>query len=129
MNKIISPIAIDMGAKNTGVYLQHFEQGEDPTTSGNSAGRTIVIDGDSITWSQVNRTQKRHQVRGNKRRKLAKRLLLVILGKSYGISPISMAIGEIILFMFFLPSYFYSSVKISDQISLQILCIETHTLA
>ena len=86
MNKIISPIAIDMGAKHTGVYLQHFEQGEDPTTSGNSAGRTIVIDGD-ITWSQVNRTQKRHQVRGNKRRKLAKRLLLVILGKSYGISP------------------------------------------
>jgi hypothetical protein len=34
MSKIISPIAIDMGAKNTGVYLNHFEQGEDPTTSG-----------------------------------------------------------------------------------------------
>ncbi|WP_424946767.1 hypothetical protein [Candidatus Spongiihabitans sp.] len=73
--KIISPIAIDMGAKNTGVYLNHFVQGEDPTTSGNSLGKTIVIDSQKITWSQVGRTQKRHQIRGNKRRKLAKRLL------------------------------------------------------
>jgi hypothetical protein len=63
MSKIISPIAIDMGAKNTGVYLNHFEQGEDPTTSGNIQGKTIVIDGTNITWSQAGRTQKRHQIR------------------------------------------------------------------
>ncbi len=81
--KIISPIAIDMGAKNTGVYLNHFEQGEDPTTSGNIAGKTIVIDSSKITWSQAGRTQKRHQVRGNKRRKLAKRLIKVILKSHY----------------------------------------------
>ena len=85
--KIISPIAIDMGAKNTGVYLNHFVQGEDPTTSGNIAGKTIVIDSSSITWSQVNRTQKRHQVRNNKRRKLAKRLLKLILEKEYDVNP------------------------------------------
>ena len=85
--KIISPIAIDMGAKNTGVYLNHFVQGEDPTTSGNIAGKTIVIDSSSITWSQVSRTQKRHQVRNNKRRKLAKRLLKLILEKEYDVNP------------------------------------------
>jgi hypothetical protein len=85
-NKIISPIAIDMGAKNTGVYLNHFEQGEDPTTSGNRQGKTIVIDGASITWSQAGRTQKRHQIRTNKRRKLSKRLLKLVLNE-YGIKP------------------------------------------
>ncbi|CAC9561806.1 hypothetical protein [uncultured Gammaproteobacteria bacterium] len=26
MSKIISPIAIDMGAKNTGVYYAHYQQ-------------------------------------------------------------------------------------------------------
>ncbi len=70
--KIISPIAIDMGAKNTGVYLNHFTQGEDPTTSGNIAGKTIVIDSSNITWSQAGRTQNRHQIRSKERRKLAK---------------------------------------------------------
>lgn len=85
--KIISPIAIDMGAKNTGVYLNHFVQGDDPTTSGNSRGRTIVIDGKKITWSQASRTQKRHQVRTGKRRKLAKRMLKLILKSVYDLRP------------------------------------------
>ena len=80
-NKIISPIAIDMGAKNTGVYLNHFEQGEDPTSSGNTQGKTIVIDSTNITWSQADRTGKRHQIRTNKRRKLSKRLLKLVLNK------------------------------------------------
>lgn len=82
MNKIktvVSPIAIDMGAKNTGIYLNHFEQGECPTTSRHSIGQTLVIDGNNITWPQKSRTDKRHQVRTGKRRKLAKRLLHLIL--------------------------------------------------
>ncbi len=86
MSKIISPIAIDMGAKNTGVYLNHFEQGEDPTTSGNTQGKTIVIDSTNITWSQADRTKKRHQIRTNKRRKLSKRLLKLTLSE-YDIKP------------------------------------------
>lgn len=86
MNRIISPIAIDMGAKNTGVYLNHFEQGEDPTTSGNTQGKTIVIDNTNITWSQADRTKKRHQIRTNKRRKLSKRLLKLTLSE-YDIKP------------------------------------------
>jgi hypothetical protein len=68
-----------MGAKNTGVYLNHFEQGEDPTTSGNIQGKTIVIDGTNITWSQAGRTKKRHQIRASKRSKLSKRLLKLVL--------------------------------------------------
>ncbi len=86
MSRIISPIAIDMGAKNTGVYLNHFEQGEDPTTSGNTQGKTIVIDSTNITWSQADRTKKRHQIRTNKRRKLSKRLLKLTLSE-YDIKP------------------------------------------
>lgn len=81
---VISPIAIDMGAKNTGLYLNHFEQGEDPTTSGNAMGKTVVIDGSNITWTQEPRTNKRHQVRTGKRRKLAKRLFHLIL-RQYGV--------------------------------------------
>ena len=83
--KSISPIAIDMGAKNTGVYLNHFEPGEDPTENGNSAGKTVVLDGQNITLSQADRTAKRHQIRTGKRRKLAKRLLLVILEQGYNL--------------------------------------------
>ena len=77
--KIISPIAIDMGAKNTGVYLNHFEQGIDPTNSNNAQGTTTIIDSGKITWSQIARRQKRHQIRTGKRRKLSKRLLKLIL--------------------------------------------------
>jgi len=83
---VISPIAIDMGAKNTGIYLNHFEEGEDPTTSHNAVGSTLVIDSNSITWSQEQRTTKRHQVRTSKRRKLAKRLLHLILQQHYGLN-------------------------------------------
>ena len=28
---VISPICIDLGAKNTGLYLSHYNEGEDPT--------------------------------------------------------------------------------------------------
>lgn len=83
---VISPICIDLGAKNTGLYLSHYSEGEDPTNDQiDKDGKVIVIDGDKVTWSQQNRTSKRHQVRGSKRRKLAKRLLKVILNYEYGI--------------------------------------------
>ena len=83
---VISPICIDLGAKNTGLYLSHYNEGEDPTNDQiDKDGKVIVIDGDKITWSQQGRTSKRHQVRGSKRRKLAKRLLQVILKYGYSI--------------------------------------------
>jgi predicted ArsR family transcriptional regulator len=44
-------------------------------------GKTIVIDGTNITWSQAGRTQKRHQIRASKRSKLSKRLLKLVLNE------------------------------------------------
>jgi len=80
MTKIISPIAIDMGGKYTGIYMPHYLRGTLPEPE-NSVMATIVAseDGDKITWSQINRTQTRHRIRSNKRRKLAKRMLMVVL--------------------------------------------------
>lgn len=86
-NTIISPIAIDMGAKNTGVYFNHFNEGELSSSNEiNIKGTTLVIDSNKITWSQIDRTQKRHQIRNNKRKKLSKRLLKIILGNRYKVN-------------------------------------------
>ncbi len=86
-NTIISPIAIDMGAKNTGIYFNHFNEGGlSSSNKKNIKGTTLVIDSNKITWSQIDRTQKRHQVRNNKRKKLSKRLLKTILEKHYEVN-------------------------------------------
>jgi CRISPR system subtype II-B RNA-guided endonuclease Cas9/Csx12 len=79
MGKVFSPIAIDCGAVNTGVFLSHEDQ---------KVGLLIRIpDGrdDNLKLSQQSRTAKRHQQRGYKRRKLAKRLFRVILRDQYKI--------------------------------------------
>ncbi len=86
-NTIISPIAIDMGAKNTGVYFTHFNEGEiSSCNSENIKGTTLVIDSNKIKWSQIDRTQKRHQIRNKKRKKLSKRLLKTILENEFKIN-------------------------------------------
>ena len=79
---IISPIAIDFGAKNTGIYLNQFDYNDNPLVA-QKKGTLIVLPEDKITLSQVKRRAKRHQSRGYKRRKLAKRLLHIILQKHY----------------------------------------------
>ena len=81
--QIISPIAIDLGGKYTGVYMPHYQRGTLPEAE-NTVMATIVAseDGDKVTWSQINRTQTRHRIRSNKRRKLAKRLLAVVLAEA-----------------------------------------------
>lgn len=73
----ISPIAIDLGAKYTGVLLPQYQAGEDVTETQISG--LLVVNTDKMTWSQQPRRQKRHQMRGFKRRKMAKRLLWLIL--------------------------------------------------
>lgn len=83
-SKIISPIAIDLGAKYTGVVLPQYEAGEDVTET--SPSGLLVVNTDRMTWSQQPRRQKRHQMRGYKRRKLAKKPLWLILEKEYGVS-------------------------------------------
>ncbi len=84
MTKFISPIAVDLGGRYTGVYINHYVAGD----LSNEAAKmfTIVLpeDGDKMTWSQAARTATRHRIRSNKRRKLAKRLMRVVLRHQLG---------------------------------------------
>lgn len=78
---LISPIALDMGAKYTGVYLTQYLAGEALELAVKSG--SVVMHTDNIQYSQVERTARRHQTRAAKRRKMAKRLLWLILEKHY----------------------------------------------
>ena len=82
MSKIISPIAIDMGAKNTGVYYAKYERG---TTFKNieKHGQVLVYGNDNTSLLKK-RTSNRHVRRGYQRKKLAKRLLMIILKEYFG---------------------------------------------
>lgn len=85
MKKIVSPIAIDMGAKYSGLFLAHYG---DLDTLKNEPHRKIgaVLNVDqNFTWSQEARTARRHQTRGYKRRKMAKRLFWLIWVEGYGL--------------------------------------------
>ncbi len=81
--EIFSPVAVDLGAKFTGVFMAHGSDGENLLEP---AAAVIVTpqDGKSITWSQAARRQRRHQQRCIKRRKLAKRLLRLLLTEVAG---------------------------------------------
>jgi hypothetical protein len=84
-NNYRSPIALDMGAKSTGIVLSHYasDNQEPPLTT----GHVISITPGDLTFGQKKRTQKRHQTRGYKRRKMAKRLLWAILKNEYKLDP------------------------------------------
>ncbi|KAF3980956.1 MAG: hypothetical protein HFP78_08930, partial [Methylococcales symbiont of Hymedesmia sp. n. MRB-2018] len=80
MSKIISPIAIDMGAKNTGVYYAKYEQ--------NATFEQIDKHGQVLVYGNytpllTGRTTNRHTRRGYTRKELAKRLLKVILNEHF----------------------------------------------
>lgn len=86
--KFISPIAIDLGSKNTGLFYLHYENkdGEYKTLSELQTipafRKTLALEtgtGSSYQLLMVDRTQRRHQRRGYTRRKLAKRLAKLIL--------------------------------------------------
>ena len=74
--KIISPIAIDMGAKNTGVYYAKYER-DSSFEEIEKQGQVLVYD--KYTPLLKERTANRHVRRGYQRSKLAKRLLVLIL--------------------------------------------------
>ena len=74
--KIISPIAIDMGAKNTGVYYAKYER-DSSFEEIEKQGQVLVYD--KYTPLLKDRTANRHARRGYQRKKLAKRLLVLIL--------------------------------------------------
>ena len=75
----ISPIAIDLGYRNTGVYYTHYAAGtciNDLKNSPKNQGKVYTLD--KYTLLMQDRTAKRHQRRGIKRRKLVKRLFKLI---------------------------------------------------
>lgn len=76
MSKIISPIAIDMGAKNTGVYYTHYQQ-KSTFEQMDKQGQVLVYG--NYTSLLTGRTSNRHVRRGYQRKKLAKRLLTITL--------------------------------------------------
>ena len=80
---IICPIAIDMGAKNTGVYYAKYEP-SDTLEEIEKCGEVLVYDAskkakDKYTALLKDRTAKRHARRNQQRNKLAKRLLILVL--------------------------------------------------
>ena len=86
MSEVISPVSIDLGAKQTGVYFTHYPAGEDPVNHiDNSQGHVIQYNEANLTISQEKRRIARHQRRGYKRRKMVKGLFYAFL-KSRGVN-------------------------------------------
>ncbi|MCZ8341769.1 MAG: type II-B CRISPR-associated RNA-guided endonuclease Cas9/Csx12 [Leptospira sp.] len=80
----VSPISIDLGAKTTGLVTGTYQSGEILNKAQlKFFGKTVEIG--EITFAQGPRTVKRHQMRGFKRRKLAKRLFFTILNDKFQI--------------------------------------------
>ncbi len=84
--KMISPIAIDLGAKRTGVYFAHYPEGSPLNIfkqKGTKEGKVYQLEKDSYTYLMAERTAKRHQKRGYDRRQMAKRLFKLIWCKHF----------------------------------------------
>ena len=83
-NLIISPISIDLGAKNTGVYFAHYSAGSSLEDI-EKEGKVYQLEKDKYTLMMVRRTALRHQRRGYKRRQMVKRLFRLIWCEEFGL--------------------------------------------
>ena len=81
-NSIISPISIDLGAKNTGVYFAHYEEGASLENI-EKEGKVYQLEKDKYTLLMEKRTAARHQRRGYDRRQMVKRLFKLIWEKHF----------------------------------------------
>ncbi len=91
----IAPIAVDLGAENTGVYSAFYPAGSRAKDI-KRKGFVYKIDNKNYTLLMVNRTAIRHQRRGFDRRQMAKRLLKLIWTDHFGLEwnkDISQTIG------------------------------------
>ena len=82
--EIISPIAIDLGAKYTGVYFAHYPAGSSIEEI-DKEGKVYRLEKDKYTLLMANRTAARHQRRGHDRRQMVKRLFKLIWEKHFGL--------------------------------------------
>ena len=82
--KIIAPVSVDLGAKNTAVYRTIYEEGACLSeVAKNGRGNFLTLDNNSYTFLLRERTQNRHTRRNYDRRQMAKRLLAVILKEEF----------------------------------------------
>ncbi len=72
MKEFISPIALDLGAKNTAAYFAHYKACS-KIKEIEKSGKVYQLDKDSYTLLMANRTAARHQRRCIDRRQMAKR--------------------------------------------------------
>ncbi len=107
--KYISPIAIDMGGKNTGLFSFTAQNFSDVK---NSQVATLVYN-KSFVLSQETRRAKRHTKRNDDRKKFAKRLFLLILIKHYDLSIDTLP--DVILGLFNKRGYTYASFELKDD--------------
>ena len=82
--QIISPVSIDLGAKNTGVYFAHYPAGSSIEDI-EKDGKVYQLEKDSYTLLMAERTARRHQRRGYDRRQMVKRLFKLIWEKHFGL--------------------------------------------
>ena len=82
--QIISPVSIDLGAKNTGVYFAQYPAGSSIEDI-EKEGKVYQLERDSYTLLMASRTAKRHQRRGYDRRQMVKRLFKLIWEKHFGL--------------------------------------------
>ena len=83
-NRIISPIAIDLGAKSTGVYFAHYPE-NCPIEDIDREGVVYKLGKDSYTLLMVARTAARHQKRRYDRKQMVKRLFKLIWENHFGL--------------------------------------------
>jgi len=108
--QLISPIAIDLGAKNTGVYFAHYPAGSSLDRI-EKEGKVYQLDSQGYTYLMANRTAARHQRRGYDRRQMAKRLFKLIWCKYFGLEwnkDVQQAVGFLLNrrgFSFLTPEY------------------------
>lgn len=105
---LVSPIAIDLGSKYTGVYHSSFFQ-EESWEEAKHMG-FVLVDRGNVKWSQKDRLTTRHQSRAIKRRKLAKRFFKMIVKAFYP----DLEIDEFLLGLFNRRGYTYLATNTED---------------
>lgn len=89
-------IALDLGAKYTGIFLTHHRSG-DPLRASDTQACTLVMpsDGDGILYSSQSRRAARHRMRGHKRFALARKLLFTIVDHRFAKLGMSLTGAEV----------------------------------
>ena len=85
MKKIL-PIAIDLGAKNTGVFSAYYDKDTKLENLKHKQGNVYDLSKDAYTLLMTSRTTKRHQRRGLDRKQLVKRLFKLIWEQHFNLS-------------------------------------------